>query len=245
MSQEDQKMEAIVNSLRVRIKSGEFGTGGRLPSVTQLAKEHKTTRTTVYKAIALLQAEGHVVAKSNSFYANPVLRISTNPTPPFEQVLADQSLPSSVKNIIDPEIITMPDEISTIFGQPTGLHVIHRYRIQGRADIPYRLSEYWYPEDLAQPYLQKMREEPGYDTLASIKADLGISKQKVHDDVLSRIPTKDEATLLSIPRSVPVQEVRRTNRSLEGRILMHHRIVFVGPFSILGYDYELEDRPRD
>jgi DNA-binding GntR family transcriptional regulator len=239
MSQEDQKMEAIADNLRARIKSGEFGTGGRLPSVIQLAKEHSTTRTTVYKSIALLQAEGHVIAKSNSFYANPVLRISTNPTPTFEQVLADQNLPSSVRNIIEPEIIIMPDETAIIFGQPTGLHVIHRYRVQGRADVPCRLSEYWYPQDLAQPYLQKMRNEPGYDTLASIKTDLGISRQKVHDDVLSRIPTKDEAALLSIPRNVPVQEVRRTNRSLEDRVLMYHRIVLVGPFSILGYDYEL------
>ena len=236
---EDSKIEAFTTTLREQLKKGDFGTKGRLPSVSQLAKTHQIARSSAYQALLLLQAEGLILVRDNSFYANPAIRISTGITPTFEQVLASQGSLSSVRNIIDPEIIVMPDEIAIIFGQPTGLHVIHRYRVQGTVDIPYRLSEYWYPEHLARKYLQRMKDEPAYDTLEAIKSELGITRQLVHDDVLSRIPTKHEATLLSIPRSSPVQEVRRTNRTTDGTVLMHHRIVFVGPFSILGYDYEL------
>lgn len=236
------KIEALAAVLREQIKREEFGTRGRFPSVTQLAKAHQVARSTAYQALLLLQAEGLVVLKDSSFYVNPVINITTSPTPTFEQVLTKQGLQPFVRNIIDPEIIVMPEEIAAIFGQPAGSHVIHRYRVQGKRDIPYRLSEYWYPEHLARKYLQRMKDEPDYDTLEAIKSDLGIVRQKVHDDVLSRIPTKREAILLSIPRSSPVQEVRRTNRSPDGSILMHHRIVFVGPYSMLSYDYELLDQ---
>lgn len=239
---EDGKAESLTITIRKQIKGGDFGTKGRLPSITQLAKQHQVARSTVYQALLLLQAEGLVIVRDKSFYANAAIRITTNPTPTFEQMLTNQGFLSSVKNIIEPEIIVMPDEIATMFGQPKGLQVVHRYRIQGQTDLPYRLSEYWYPEKLASKYLQIMKDNPSFDTLVAIKTNMHIKRQLVHDDVISRIPTKAEATLLSIPRTSPVQEIRRTNRTPDGTILMHHRIVFVGPFSILGYDYELNEQ---
>ena len=241
---EEGKIEALTAVLREQIKRGEFGTKGRLPSVTQLAKIHEVARSTIYQALLLLQAEGLLISKDNSFYANPIIQITTSPTPTFEQVLLKQGLQPFVYNIIDPEIIIMPDEIAAIFGQPTGLRVVHRYRVQGKIDIPYRLSEYWYPEHLASKYLQKMKDEPDFDTLESIKSDLNITKQMVHDDVTSRIPTKNESELLSITRTTPVQEVRRTNKAPDKSILMHHRIIFVGPYNMLSYDYELANQAR-
>ena len=89
-----------------------------------------------------------------------------------------------------------------------------------------------------------MKEEPDFDTLEHIKSDLNIGKQMVHDNVVARIPTKNEAELLSITRTTPVQEVRRTNKAPDGSILMHHRIIFVGPYNMLSYDYELVNKTR-
>ncbi len=242
MTTEEGKIESLANELREQIKQEEFGTRGRFPSVTQLAKTHQVARSTVYAAFLLLQAEGLIYTKDNSFFVNPAIPLTTIPTPTFEQVLKSHGLRPFVRNLIEPEIIVMPDEIASIFKQERGLHAIHRWRVQGKEDIPIRLSEYWYPEELAGKYLKDMSDDPEFDTLEAIKKDLGIKRQLVHDEVLARIPSKQEATLLSIPRSGPVQEVRRTNRTLENTVLMHHRIVFVGPFSILQYDYELPNQ---
>jgi DNA-binding GntR family transcriptional regulator len=241
---EEGKIEALTSTLREQIKKEEFGTKGRLPSVSQLAKAHEVARSTVYQALLLLQAEGLIISKDNSFYANPIIQVTTSPTPTFEQVLIKQGLKPFVRNIIDPEIIVMSDEIAALFGQPAGSHVVHRYRVQGKIDIPYRLSEYWYPEHLASKYLQRMKDEPDFDTLEAIKSELDIKRQLVHDDVVARIPTKNEAELLSITRTTPVQDVRRTNKAPDGSILMHHRIVFVGPYNMLSYDYELVNQTR-
>jgi GntR family transcriptional regulator len=237
------KVEVLVDVLKASIQRGEYGVGGRLPSITDFAREHQMSRSTAYQIMSVLQNEGLVIKRGESFYANYRMRVTTSVVPPFEEVLAKHDAPSPfARNIIEPEIIGMPDHIAQMFGQPTGLHVVHRYRVQGQGDLPYRLSEYWFPENLARPYLQQLKDDPGYDILEDIKSDLEIMSQTVHDDVLSRLPTKDEATLLQISRNITVQEVRRTNRTPEGQVLMHHLIVFVGPLSMLSYDYEIKNR---
>src|SRR2546430_10812278 len=54
----DVKVDDITNALRERILSGEFGTGGRLPSLRMFAAQYGTTRETMNKAAQRLQAEG-------------------------------------------------------------------------------------------------------------------------------------------------------------------------------------------
>lgn len=240
MSLEDKKhiAETVADKLRERIKKGEFGTGGRLPPISQMAQDYETTRPTVYQALALLQGENIVSSKGNSYYAHNTVYVP-HIVPPFEEILAHLGISGTVKNVIDPELITMPEDIARLFGVERGLHVIHRYCVQGEVNRPIRLSEYWYPEQLARPYLQQMKDNPSYDTLASIKRDLNITQQLVHDDILSRLPTQQEANLLAISKGSPVQEVRRTNRTLDGQVLMHHLIVYVGTLGTSTYDYKI------
>lgn len=242
MSLDERKVEGTADSLRERIKRGEFGTGGRLPSVSQLGRDYGISRPTVYQILRLLQVEGLVMPRNNSWYARGLVYVGTSVVPPFEEVLKGQGIASTVRNVIEPEIITMPDEIAEMFGVEKGLHVIHRYRVQGSTEMPYRLSEYWFPEKLARAYLQRLRDNPGYDILEDIKSDLGVTRQRVHDDVLARPPTRDEASLLAITRGTPIQEVRRTNRTMDGQVLMHHRIVYVSSLNIQSYDYEIANR---
>jgi DNA-binding GntR family transcriptional regulator len=52
------KVDDITNALRERILSGEFGTGGRLPSLRMFAAQYGTTRETMNKVAQRLQAEG-------------------------------------------------------------------------------------------------------------------------------------------------------------------------------------------
>ncbi|GCE50637.1 DNA-binding GntR family transcriptional regulator [Thermosporothrix hazakensis] len=232
------KVEALVAALREQIKKNAFGRG-RLPSFTEIGKRYDVGRATVFQALQQLQAEGCVVSKGKSFYANPLLFVSTVPTPSFEELLREQGMEPIVRNIIEPEVIVMPDELATLFGLAHGLRVVHRYRVQGSVDVAYRLSEYWYPASFAEKYLSQMKEDPGFDTLAAIKEEMGISRQIVHDDLVARIPTKEEAAYLSISRMTPVLEIRRTNKSTDEMVLMLHRIVLVGPFSVVRYQYEL------
>jgi GntR family transcriptional regulator len=234
------KHTTLAAELEKNILSGKYGTEGGLPSASELAQKWDMSVNTVKAALALLEGKNLVEKRGLGYYVNKTVHVSTAVVPPFEAVLAENGFEPFVRNIIEPEVITMPSEIAAMFKQTQGLLVIHRYRVQGRDGKPYRLSEYWFPEKLAGPYLQRLKDEPGYDILEDIKADLNVVRQKVHDDVLSRLPTEEEAELLVTDSAV--LEVRRTNKTLDDVVLMHHRIVFVGSFSILSYDYEIENR---
>lgn len=241
---EENKREAIAHALRDHIKSGEFGSSGRLPSVARLAKENQTTRTTVYDAINLLLREGIVIKRDNSFYTHQeTLEVETKRVPPFEQVLGERGSKAFVKNVIVPEIITMPNTVAETFEQPPDLRVVHRYRVQGKDSTPYRLSEYWFPAELASRYLKDLTENPGFDVIEFIKNDLGgIQTQEVKDIVGARLPSEEEADLLEITLETPVLEIHRTNKTLDGRVIMHHRILWTGSLITMKYTYPLESR---
>jgi DNA-binding GntR family transcriptional regulator len=236
------KHVALAAELEKNILSGKYGTEGGLPSASELAQKWNMSINTVKAALALLEGKDLVEKRGLGYYVNKILRVSTAVVPPFEEVLATNGFEPFVRNITEPEVTTMSVEVAAMFGQPVGLLVVHRYRVQGRDGKPFRLSEYWFPEHLARPYLQHLKDNPGYDILEDIKADLNITRQKVHDDVSARNPTESEADLLSILPDIAVLEVRRTNRTLDDVVLMHHKIVFVGSLSILSYDYEIDNR---
>src|SRR5436305_353594 len=104
-------VDSIAEEFKDSIKRGEYGASGRLPSITQLSEEHQVSRTTAYQIMTVLQNAGLVVKRGSSFYANYIMRISTSVVPPFEEVLSEQEV-SPPKNIVEPEIIVMPDNIA-------------------------------------------------------------------------------------------------------------------------------------
>lgn len=235
MTEEDSKIEALANSLRERIKRGDFGTSGRIPSVTQLAKDHKMSRATVYQSLQLLQSEGLLIARENSYFVNyPIMRISGAPL--FDKYLESQGLESVADNIVEPEIIPLPKDIAELFGQQEGIHVVHRVRRHGTVGMPMRLQESFYPADLASRYLEVMKQDPNLNVAGQIRRDQGIAIAKRHDDVLTRLPTTEEGKLLSIVRTTPVLEVRRHFRAEDDRTVFFAKLVLVGAYFLLSYD---------
>lgn len=234
---EENKIESLADEMRGKIISGEFGISGRLPPVSQLARDKGMARSTVYQSLQLLQSEGLLIAKGNSYYANNPLRIP-GITPSFDEYLIQQGLSPKMENLIEPELVTMPEDIAKIFGQHKGVHVIHRLRRQGTLDVPYRLAEIWYPANLAGQFLEQMRVNPSLNVINEIRHVSGLFIDHVHEDVLTRLPTHKEAQLLSILRTTPVLEVHRSNFAEDGTPIMFNKIVFVGPYFTLSYDYK-------
>ncbi len=115
--------------------------------------------------------------------------------------------------------------------------MIHRLRRQGTAEVPYRLHEQWYPLDLAGPFLEAMKQDPNLNVASEIRKATGIALTTLHDDILTRLPTAEEISLLNIVRTTPVLEVRKQFISQEGRIMVFVRSVLVGAYFRLSYDY--------
>jgi DNA-binding GntR family transcriptional regulator len=233
---EEGKIETIAAQLRERIKRGDFGTNGRLPTVTELAKEYQMARATMYQSLNLLRSEGLLIVKGTSYYARyPIMRIPGSPL--FDKFLLKQGLMPVADNLIEPEIVTAPADIAANLGVSEGTQVIHRMRRQGTAEVSYRLHEQWYPIDLAGPFLEAMKQDPNLNVAGKIREATGIAVTTYHDDIIARLPTAEEIDLLHIVRTTPVLEVQKQFLSQEGRIMVFVRSVLVGTYFQLSYDY--------
>lgn len=234
---EESKVELLVSALHERIKRGDFGTSGRLPTVTQIAKEYNMVRTTAYQALQILRAEGLLLVRNAAYVVNnPVLLIEG--TPNFDRYLEKQGLTPAFENIGIPKIVTMPDEIATLFKAEKGLRVVHRVRKQGTPEVPLRLEENWYPADLASPFLDTMKHDASINVAREIRLAYGASIVKIKEDVLSRYPTQEETKLLDITRTAPVLEARRNFLTSEGKTVIYNRTIMVAAFFLLHYEYD-------
>jgi GntR family transcriptional regulator len=232
---EDSKIAFLARALREQITRGEFGTKGRLPSVTQLAKSHQVARSTVYQALLLVQAEGLVIVKDNSHYVTyPLMRLPGAPL--FDKYLEGQGVTAATDTLVAPEIIQLPKDIAEMFGQQEGLHVVHRTRRQGTTELPLRLQESFYPADLASRYLEAMKQNPDLNVAGEMRKNQGIAIAKRHDDVLARLPSPDEMKLLNIVRTTPVLEIRRHFVTQDEKTVFFAKICLVAAYFLLSYD---------
>jgi DNA-binding GntR family transcriptional regulator len=234
---EDGSIEQHGVDLRERIRNGEFGTHGRLPAVAQLAREWGISRPSVYAVMNLLQSEGLVTSKANSFYANfPLLKLE-GLTENFERFLQAQGFEVTMENLIEPVIETMPEDVAAFFGEAEGVRVVHRMRKQGIQDLPLRIAENWYPVHLAGQFVDAMKSDEHMDVLRAIKNAHGVFIVNIQDVLLARIPTVQETKWLGIVRTEPIVEIRRSNFAEDGTPVMFNRVIHVAPHFKFTYQY--------
>lgn len=237
MSTEERKIEAFADTLRAQILQGDFGTRGRIPTVDELARTWKTSRSTVYYVLQLLQSEGVIRRSGKSLIASyPALEIE-GITENFERFLKAQGFETTMENLIDPSLETMPLEIASLFGQPKGVKVVHRMRLQGINGQLLRIAENFYPAELAGEFVEQMRTNQHMDVLGAIKKTHGVYITQAQDVVIARVPTANEAKLLELVRTEPIVEIRRSNFAEDGRPVMFNRIIHVAPHFKFTYNY--------
>jgi GntR family transcriptional regulator len=230
------KKESILNALREQIQKGDYGTRGRIPTIAQLAKTYQVARTTIYQVLESLQIEGILISKDNSYYVNyPPMRIPGAPV--FDKYLESQGLTPVVDSIIEPEIVTMPDEIADLFKVTKGIRVVHLMRKHGTVDIPMRIAENWYPAELAEQFIEAMRTNPGLNVAGEIRKAHGLSITQVSEDLIGRLPDAQEMDLLSIVRNAPVLETRRVFLTSDDKVVLYNKTILVAAFFLLHYDY--------
>ena len=236
----DVKVDDITNALRERILSGEFGTGGRLPSLRMFAAQYGTTRETMNKVAQRLQAEGLL---SSLGTAGVFVRASRTRIPSiglhFEDYLKQLGLEPVETTVDKPEVIPAPTDVAGALDVPENTPVVRRLQRQGITTAHYRLIESFYPVELAGgSILERMQQGEKLNVLLAIKEVHGKVVKRVHEDVIGRLPTQDEQDLLKIVRSTPVLEVHRTYFAEDNTtVIMHSRIIFVASYFVLSYDY--------
>lgn len=239
----DTKVKTLIDELRERVRRGDFGTVGRLPSLRMLADEFGTTNETMNKVIQSLQAEGVLLSQGRAgVFVHPQLTRVPGLTKRFDQHLESLGLTAVEKNIGIPAFVPAPLEVAKVFEIPEGTPILRRKRRQGTSTIHYRIAENYYAPDLVdEEALERIRENERYDVLEYIKEKHHNIIKRVHDDVYARLPTSEEQDLLNIVRHTPVIEIQRISYSAQedGSVIMYSRIISVASYFFLSYDYSV------
>jgi DNA-binding GntR family transcriptional regulator len=236
----DTRVDDIADALRQRILSGEFGTGGRLPSHRMFAEQFGTTHETINKVIQQLQAEGLV---SSLGRAGVFVRASRTRIPAsifrFDEYVKQTGLEPVEATIGTPAMVPAAVEVARALGIPENTPVIRRLQRQGTTTAHYRLVESFYPVTLAGgSILDQMHNDEHFDVLSAIKEAHGKAVRRVREDVIGRLPTQNEQDLLKIVRGTPVLEVHRTHYAEDDTpAIMYSRSILVASYFVLSYNY--------
>jgi GntR family transcriptional regulator len=225
------KTDSIAEHLRRRIKSGEFGSAGRIPPQRALSEYYDVSRETIREALGLLQSEGLLIKQGNSFYAISLLRLPAFLSNYDDYIRARGFEPIS-EFIEPPDRINPPEWATQWLGKPESVSVPHRRLRQGIASsvgtVYYRLSENFYNPDLiTDEIFHRLQADPTFNTWRALQTQ-GIEVVTSRNIVSARLPVKEEQRLLQIPKEMPVLELRRVQLAASDLPVMVNRLIFVG-----------------
>ncbi len=217
--------ERIVDELRAEILTGRRAAGERLPSEHELADHYRTSRPTVRRAVARLKAEGLVVtSQGRGAFVRPKPHVRLLITggnyrrhralglPGFNaQALEQGQAPE--QQLLEVATVSAPTEVAIRLGVEDAAPVVVRRRVFLADGGPVALCDSYYPIELADgtPIAQARKIRGGVHAI--IEDPSGPIRRRIArsiDDLVSRMPTPQEAASLRLPQGVPITRVLRT-----------------------------------
>ncbi|TYC07311.1 GntR family transcriptional regulator [Actinomadura syzygii] len=202
---EPPKYARVVLELRRRIENGDYPPGSLLPSESQLVREFAVGRTTVVRALQMLQQDGWITREHGrgSF-------VKGRPGPAGVRAsrrglaLLDRPETQPGVTVVDVGQVDAPAEVAALLGLDGGSRVLARRALTVRDEIASDLVTCWFPPELV--YGTDL-DQPGplpvglRDHLRTVK-DLRVDH--ISERLTARLPTAGEARLLQIKKSEPV-----------------------------------------
>lgn len=223
------RYQEIADAIKERIKAGEWQVGDRLPPLRDLGEEYDANHNTVGRAIALLEADGYVVAVQGSGITVRAIP-PTDPLRPMRQrgdkvkrnrQSTGYSFPSATSQErwqrhgdATSGPATLHDaRIANLLGVEPGTEVYRRFRVTGPpAEAPFQINCSWIHPRVADLVADVDANPAAGEWLYRIEqgGHWPLAWVEFHR---VRMPTKDEMALLEIPAGLPVWEIVRQGRS--------------------------------
>lgn len=191
--------------------AGELTPGTQLPSTAHLVDEFGVSNTTVQKALAVLKGEGYLTSRQGK-------GVFVRDRQPFriEAGAYFEPAPGGYSyELLDVGEVVAPLEVAGAFGLTAGERVQMRHRLLRHEGRPVEVDWSYYPLELARgtELAERRRIRGG---APRVLADAGLPQRHYLDAISARMPTDEEADLLSLP-NVPVIRQFRVVYSDEDR----------------------------
>lgn len=220
------KFRVVADIYRDKIRSGAkgFGPGDSLPPSREMAAAHKTTRTTISKAIEVLIGEG-LLRPNGQFPAIVTTRVATIPSLD-ERMAALRSTGNILGKgesceVISAEMVECPLEIAQYLRVKTGADVLLRKRVTKRNGRPIAYSESYYPKFAvkAAPELAEVANVEGGARERAVY-NLDRTQETGEETYTARMASDEEKQLLELTKKfVIVMQTLRVVTMDDGQVI--------------------------
>lgn len=224
----------IKETIRHRIRSGDWVEGVQIPSEHKLLEEFSVSRMTVHRALRDLTDEGLLtrVQGLGTFVAE---------RPPSMEVVELRNIADEIAARGNRHSCTVERLLAVVadaglarrFNLPVGAKLFHSVVVHRESDVPVQLEERWVNPAAAPDYLEQdfTRQTPG-EYLIRLKA-----APQVEHVIEAVAPTDETARLLEIPVAEPCLRVTRRTWSA-GQVVTVAMLVHPGSRYRLGARFQ-------
>ncbi|TDB96751.1 GntR family transcriptional regulator [Actinomadura sp. 7K534] len=200
---EPPKYARVVLEVRRRIENGDYPPGSMLPSESQLVREFAVGRTTVVRALQMLQQEGWITREhGRGSFVKGRPASAARPSRPGLAVL-DQPETSIGVRLVDVGQVEAPGPVAALLDSG-GARVLARRWVTERDGIASEVVTCWFPQELTfGTDLDKPEPLPVglRDHLRTVK---GLRIDHITERLTARLPAGDEPGLLGVKETEPV-----------------------------------------
>ncbi|GAA2598571.1 MULTISPECIES: GntR family transcriptional regulator [Streptomyces] len=241
------KYQRIADTLREGIRSGEYGPGDRLPGENDLMVTHGVARMTARQALSVLRDEGVAEARKGAGVFvrefRPLRRRGVQRLAQRQWGNGRSIWSADIENrSLEVDRITVADEaapdgvaaVLSLADEETVCVRRRRFVLDGK---PVLLATSYLPASLVAGTAITQEDTGKGGTYARL-AELGCEPVHFREEIRSRMPSKDEASQLSMSAGTPVILVCRTAFTDEGRPVEVNEMTLDAASYILEYDFD-------
>ncbi|MFG2003442.1 GntR family transcriptional regulator [Spirillospora sp. NPDC048911] len=229
---EPPKYARVVLELRRRIENGDYPPGSTLPSETQLVREFAVGRTTVVRALQMLQQDGWIEREhGRGSFVKGIPSAKDGGTRPGLAVLDQPETRESVTLVHVGQVEPAPP-VAALLGDA---RLLMRRRLDLRDGIPSELVTCWFPQELAYGTDLDQAVPLPVGVRAHLRTVKGLRVDHITERLTARLPGSDEVKALKIKKSDPVLAILATVHDAADAVLFAVEVVMPGAL------HELED----
>ena len=238
---EPPKYARVVLELRRRIEEGRYPPGSLLPSETQLVREFAVGRTTVVRALQMLQQDGWIVrehGRGSFVKGRPVAeREASRPG----LAVLDQPENREEITLAGVGTVTTPPQVAAVLGLSGNASAVMRRWVSTRDGVPAELVTCWFPPelaygtDLAQDAPLPVGVRAHLHTVKRVRVD------HIAERLTARLPDGDEAALLAVDASAPLLSILATAHDAADAALFAVEVAMPGSLHELEDTYSVTD----
>src|SRR3954469_22347470 len=242
----------VADDIRARVEAGEYAPGQQLPTLDQLAEQHRCSLAAIRKAIDLLKQQGLVVTVQGrgtfvrdrpQARRHGIDRYSRRRWSSGKAVLiAEAEAQGLIADQLIRELaeVPAPEPVAERLGIEPGSPVWVRRRttlIDGR---PNQLADSYYLLDVVRN-TAITQEDTGPGGASARLEEAGIPLGRIREDISVRMPTGPETVPPELPPATPVINLARSTCDTDGRPVEVMLAVIAGDMATFSYDFPIPD----